>query len=139
MNDESTQQLFQRLTRALVNAMPEVWAVYAYGSMVKGGERADSDLDLGVLTPPGKKISNLLELRAELADLAGREVDIVDLRNAGTMLCKEVLAEGVELYSAHHLQTLAWEATAMNEYAVHQFRIRNLLDDFKRTGVGYHR
>lgn len=34
-------------------------------------------------------------------------------------------------------QVLAWEASAMSRYARHREEIRDILDDFKRTGVGY--
>jgi predicted nucleotidyltransferase len=132
------RQLFDRLKVVLLQAVPDLWAIYAYGSVVNNTERADSDLDLGLLMPPGKNIPDLLGLRATLSAIAGREVDISDLRQAGTVLQKEVLAKGIELYSANREQTLVWEATALSEYADHQFKIRGILNDFKRTGIGYH-
>ena len=137
MTDETKQQRFDAVSLALLKAIPDVWAIYAYGSMVNGTEHDGSDLDLGVLMPPGKRIPDLLTLKASLSELAGREVDLADLRKAGNVLRREVLAKGVELYSAQRVQTLAWEAVAMSEYADHQFRIRDLLSDFNRTGIGY--
>jgi len=139
MISDAKRQLFEKIKLALLQAVPEVLAIYAHGSMVNNTERPDSDLDLALLMPPGQTIPDHLALRATLAAIGGREVDIADLRQAGTVLCKEVLAHGITLYSANREQTLAWEATSLSEYADHQFRIRGILNDFNRTGIEYHR
>lgn len=138
MLSDAKYQLFDKIRSALLRAVPDVWAVYAHGSIVNNTERVDSDLDLALLMPPGVTLPDPLALRATLSSVAGREVDISDLRQAGTVLCKEVLAKGIQLYSANREQTLGWEAETLSEYADHQSRIRGILDDFKRTGTGFH-
>jgi len=137
MNNADKQQLFERIRAAVLRLMPTVWAIYAHGSIVKDQERRDSDLDIALLLPPGERVADPLGLAASLAAVAGREVDIADLRQAGNFLCKEVLANGETLYVANPEQVLNWEAIAMSEYATHRERIRDLLDDFNKTGIGY--
>ncbi len=65
-----------RLVRRVLSALPEVVALYAHGSMVRGEPRPDSDLDLGLLLPPGALASPRawLVLAADLSAIAGRKV-----------------------------------------------------------------
>lgn len=137
MDSTQRQQLFDATRRAVLAVLPDIWAIYIHGSIARNTERPDSDLDLALLLPPGQALPNPLELRAILAEAAGREVDVADLRRAGNVLRKEVLAHGIPIYVAHPEQVLAWEASAMSEYADHHMRIRDLLEDFQRTGIGY--
>ncbi len=137
MNPNDRQQLFDAVRQCVLAALPDVWAIYVHGSIANDTARPDSDLDLALLLPPGKELPNLLSFSAVLAAAARREVDVVDLRRAGNMLRKEVLEHGIPLYAANSEQVLAWEASAMSEYAEHHWRIRSLLEDFNRTGIGY--
>lgn len=125
------------LCKIILSALPDLWAIYLHGSVSTGTATPNSDLDLALLTAPGMQLGNTLSLRAMLARTVGREVDIADLRRAGNVLRKEVLAHGELLYAADPARVLAWEGAALSEYADHQQRIRALLEDFKRTGIGY--
>ena len=137
MNPNDRQQLFDAVRQCVLAALPDIWAIYVHGSIAGNTERPDSDLDLALLLPPGKELPNLLDFSAALAAAARRDVDVADLRRAGNMLRKEVLEHGIPLYVANSEQVLAWEASAMSEYAEHHWRIRSLLEDFNTTGIGY--
>lgn len=119
--------------------MPDALAIYVYGSFARGEEWPDSDLDLAVLLPPGQGISDILQMLAELRETTGRDVDLVDLRTASDVLRREVLADGKTLFVSQPDTVLAWEASAMTRYARHREEIRGILDDFRRTGIGYGR
>ena len=133
---ESTSSL-QPVVAVLKAALPGLLACYLFGSVSRGDARPDSDLDLAVLLGPGGKIPNFLTLVAQLSEVAGRQVDLVDLRRAGDFLRMEVLREGRQLYVADAARVLAWEGESMSDYAAHRERIRDLLDGVQRTGVGY--
>ena len=123
---------------ALRTALPDAWAIYVFGSFARGEEWPDSDLDLAVLLPPARRIESVLDVISELSRVVHREVDVVDLRRAGDVLRREVLLEGQALHVSEPDQVLAWEAAAMSRYARHREEIRDILEDFRRTGVGYH-
>ena len=123
---------------ALLAALPDAWAIYVFGSFASGEEWPGSDLDLAVLLPPGCRIENLLQVMADVSAKAHRDVDLVDLRRAGDVLRREVLGAGRTLHVSAPDQVLAWEATAMSRYARHREEIRDILEDFRKTGVGYH-
>jgi predicted nucleotidyltransferase len=59
----------------------------------------DSDLDLAVLLPPERDIPDFLQAIAAVSRRVGRDVDLVNLRRAGDVLRREVLAGGKALPS----------------------------------------
>lgn len=122
----------------LLAALPDAWAIYIFGSFARGEEWPGSDLDLAVLLPPSRRIESLLDVRSGVSARVHRDADVVDLRRAGDVLRREVLMDGRTLYVSQPDQVLAWEAAAMSRYARHREEIRDILEDFRRTGVGYH-
>jgi predicted nucleotidyltransferase len=118
-------------------AVPDAWAVYVYGSFARGEEWPESDLDIAVLLPPNRHIPDLLELLSAVSERIHRNVDIVDLRGVGDVLRCEVLESGRTLFESDPEKVLAWEASAMSRYAHYREEVRGILDDFRRTGIGY--
>ena len=137
MDSIQRKRLLDAAKQAILATLPDIWAIYVHGSIARNDDMPDSDLDLGLLLPPGRTLPDMLSLKAQLAEATGREADIADLRLCGNMLRKEVLTHGIPLYVADPETVLAWEARAMSEYAEHRLRIRDLLEDFQRTGIGY--
>ncbi|HEU4616887.1 MAG TPA: nucleotidyltransferase domain-containing protein [Gammaproteobacteria bacterium] len=139
MNKTEREAIFSAARDAVLAALPNAWAIYVYGSFATGDEWPQSDLDLAVLLPPEEDIPDVLELIAQVSARVAREVDIVDLRRAGDVLRREVLDRGRMIYTAEPDNVLAWEASAMTRYAHYREAIRDILEDFHRTGVGYGR
>lgn len=126
------RRLFEDAREVLLAELPEVEAIYAYGSLARGDAGPDSDLDLAVLLPPGGRIADPLDLMAKVSRRVHRDVDLVDLREAGLDLVWELLREGRLLYSRDPERTLAWEAERMTDYADFQPRRAALLDLYLR-------
>lgn len=113
--EELIPGVVQRLVQALAAAFPDLQAVYLFGSCATGEEGPDSDLDLALLLPPERaKAAGALALHpvvGELARIAEREVDLINLRGGSTVLQKEVLASGqrvacVDRYAAEEFEML---------------------------------
>jgi predicted nucleotidyltransferase len=51
--------------------------IAVFGSVARGDEREDSDIDFLVEFEPGSSLFDLLHLQDELADLLGAPVDVV--------------------------------------------------------------
>jgi predicted nucleotidyltransferase len=85
--------------RLLAKAGVEV--AILFGSAAKGRLRPDSDIDIGILPLPDRALSfnEELALAAELEQLLGREVDLVRLDTASTLLRFEA-SQGRHLYEA---------------------------------------
>jgi uncharacterized protein len=137
MTNSERQAIFDAARDTVLAAVPDAWAVYVYGSFARGEEWPESDLDIAVLLPPNRHIPDLLELLSAVSERIHRNVDIVDLRRVGDVLRREVLESGRTLFESDPEKVLAWEASAMSRYAHYREEVRGILDDFRRTGIGY--
>jgi predicted nucleotidyltransferase len=92
-------------------------AIYLFGSMATGSSRPGSDVDLAFL--PAEPVDPLacFDCAQELAELLGREVDLVDLTTASTVLAKEVLRTGFLLEETDRTARQEFEMRALADYA----------------------
>ena len=81
----------ETLVQHIQQGLPDVLAIYAFGSRVNGGSHSDSDLDLAVLVAGYAEPVQLWELAGNLAAIAGVDVDLLDLRAASTVMQYQVL------------------------------------------------
>lgn len=82
----------------LTAALPEVAAIYLFGSADTPDARADSDVDIAFLSRQPVDASRRWEFAQRLAARLGREVDLVDLGEASTVMRAQVVAHGRRLY-----------------------------------------
>lgn len=68
-----------------------------FGSVARGDERPDSDLDLLVKMEPGRSLLDHIALKQDLEDLLGRDVDVVTEQSLHPRLRDRVLREAVSL------------------------------------------
>jgi len=137
MTESDRSALEARLCDTVRAEMPDVRAVYLFGSWAAGNERPDSDLDLAVLPPYDAEMPDRLGLVSRLSEIAGREVDLVDLRDAGHFLRFQVITTGTPIFKNDPGEILAWEGESMTRYQHHRERIAPLLRQFEETGIGY--
>jgi predicted nucleotidyltransferase len=79
----------------VIDAGPRLRLAILFGSAARGWLRDDSDLDIAVLPEdPGLPLRAELELQAALTRAAGREVDLVRLDHAPTLLRWEIARSG---------------------------------------------
>ncbi len=84
------------LIDALLESVPDVSAIYLFGSHSSGDDRTDSDVDIAILPSRDQACAfepvKLFSIREQLAARCSRDVDLVDLRAAPVVLAKEVIA-----------------------------------------------
>jgi len=108
--DEDRRQASRKVTRdeisaavgTLVAAHPEVEAVWLFGSYARGAERHTSDVDLAVMTAPGRSrdFAHRAALRGEAEAALGVPVDVVLLHaHLDRALLWEALCRPVLLYA----------------------------------------
>jgi uncharacterized protein len=124
----------------LREALPGLLAVYLYGSFARGDAFPDSDIDLGYYLRDPRCAPDLrehLHIVSRLSEALRREAELVNLHRAGLALRRDVLAQGIVLFSADPEALLDLEARTLTEYGEHRERIRAILEDVAATGVAY--
>ena len=124
----------QAITRRLIDALPGLLAVHAFGSRIAGTAGPDSDLDLAVLVDGRADALRLWELSGELADLAGCPVDLLDLRAATTVMQHRILTTG-QRWWAREPQAGLFEAMVMTEKTWLDEARAGLMADIARRGT----
>lgn len=129
--------LREQLIRALRELLPECVAIYRFGTWGTADERPDSDIDLAVLPAAPIDPVRRWELAQKLASLAGRDVDLVDLLRASTVLCMQVVAHGERLYSVDDNTVAQFEDGVFSSYARLNEERRHILADVRQRGNIY--
>ena len=119
----------------LQERLPDLQAVYAFGSRIAGTAAPDSDLDLAVLAAGALDPLRLWDVSAALVPLAGSEVDLVDLRRATTVMQHQVLTTGVRWWVRERLAVDLWEIRVLRDKLELDEARAPLLADISQTGV----
>jgi predicted nucleotidyltransferase len=119
---------------AVLRVLPNIEALYVFGSVARGDATADSDLDLAVLATVALEPLRRLEAQRELSVILNRDVDLVDLRVAGSVLQSEVINGGVALFQSDALRTLDFESRVLGDYAELLDATRALREDIRTRG-----
>lgn len=127
----------QIILKRVQDRLPDLLALYAFGSRIQGHASADSDLDLAVLVA-GYADPLLFDLAGELADVAGCAVDLLDLRAASTVMQYQILATGVRWWQKDS-QAALFEAAILSEKTALDEARSALIDDIQQRGSVYGR
>jgi len=121
----------------LLRALPDCRVIYRFGSWGTAMQRPDSDIDLAIL--PSRPLDSVYcwELAQALATQAGRDVDLVDLLRASTVLRMEVVAHGERLYRADDTEAEQFEDMVFSSYARLNEERREILADVRKRGSIY--
>ncbi len=128
---------FENVIQRIKEAVPGLIAVYRFGSQAHGIARPESDVDLAVLAQPALSPATRLGLRENLSLLLRRDVDLVDLRRASTVLRRQVVSTGECLFSAGDTRREQFETMAYTSYARLNEERREILDDIRTRGRVY--
>ncbi|WP_211234111.1 type VII toxin-antitoxin system MntA family adenylyltransferase antitoxin [Chitinilyticum litopenaei] len=126
------------LLDVLRQKLPDLQAVYAFGSQISGDADADSDLDLAVLLPYRADPVALWQLAGALSGVSGLPVDLLDLRAASTVMQYQVLSKGIRLFELDTVVGI-FEAMVLSEKTRLDEVRQDLLDDIVRDGRVYGR
>lgn len=91
--------------------------IYLFGSASMGTAHPHSDVDLAFLPLQTCDPVEVFEMANRLADVLGREVDIIDLRRANTVMAKEVIRTGKLIAEPNSSIRKEFEMRALANYA----------------------
>ena len=111
------EALLDNLTRVLKSGPPLRLAVL-FGSHAKGRAHANSDVDVAILPrDPALSLKLELALSAQLSARVGREVDLVRLDRASTLVRWEIARDGIVLVAEPKQEWVRFRASTASEHA----------------------
>ncbi|WP_292928036.1 nucleotidyltransferase domain-containing protein [Nitrosomonas sp.] len=124
------------IIQTLQASLPNLLAIYAFGSRIQGTAQMDSDLDLAVLVAGYAEPLVLWTLAGDLADVAGCPVDLLDLRAASTVMQYQVITTGQRWWTSD-VQAALFEAAILSEKTELDTARAGLLSDIQKRGKVY--
>jgi len=102
--------------KTILAEFPDICAVYLFGSKVRGDDKTESDVDLGLVFR--KRGKSRLEHNRMLGELASRleqityphHVDLVSLEEQGPVFCLKVLQEGRLIFQSNRKRRIDFES-----------------------------
>lgn len=109
-------------------------AVYLFGSVARGEERPNSDVDLGVVfgshaAPTLEQFDRLAAMQSALRQKLEREVDLVSLDAAAPDLVHHAFLDKILVFEGDHDARIEFEVLARNQY----FDLLPLLLSYRQT------
>ena len=128
----------QIILKRVQDRLPDLLALYAFGSRIQGQANAESDLDLAVLVAGYADPLLLFDLAGELADAAGCTVDLLDLRAASTVMQYQIITTGVRWWQKDS-QAALFETVILSEKTALDEARQTLIDEIQHRGSVYDR
>lgn len=119
----------------LQRAIPDLRAIYLFGSHARGDATPQSDVDIAVLTDRPLEPMERYDIAQALAAAINREVDLLDLRAASTVARIQVLGSGQCLYRSDEQEVGAFEDFAFSDYARLNEERAGILSDVREWGT----
>ena len=126
---DSNLAIVEPLVEAIQARVEGLTAVYLFGSRARGDALPDSDIDVAILATRKMDPVERWKLQEDLASLGHRDVDLVDLRQASTVMRVQVLKDALLLLDLAPSARQAFEAVALGAYARLNLERRGILAD----------
>jgi uncharacterized protein len=126
------------LINRIKSSLPNVLAIYAFGSQITGHANEHSDLDLAVLIDGQVETFDLWDLASQLSEIAGCDVDLLNMRLASTVMQYQILQTGRTLW-AKQPDAGIFESFILSEKINLDVLRKELLDDIDQRGSIYAR
>lgn len=132
LSDGERQIILNRL-RAKLNAV----TIFLFGSMALGSTHSDSDVDIAFISPHKHHGYEVFLVAQELATLLNKEIDLIDLQRASTVMQIQVIQTAECLYDECATDTMLLKVKWMKEYARLNEERQCILNQIKESGTIY--
>ncbi|NQY63713.1 MAG: nucleotidyltransferase domain-containing protein [Alteromonadaceae bacterium] len=108
---------------------PNVKLIYLFGSQASGQQHGNSDWDLAILNDTKLDPLNRWQLSEKLAELLKTDVDLVDLKEASTVLQMQIVTKGSLLFDKNN-DSAAFEMMVFSMYGRLQEGRKSIITNF---------
>lgn len=123
----------QQLIEALQNKINPAFIIL-FGSFAKGTNRLDSDIDLAFFSKEPLSSYERFLLTGELAEIAGREVDLIDLKQIDTVFTMQIFSDGLPIYIQDENEFTRQKMRAYSMYATLSEQRGSVIESIKQRG-----
>lgn len=127
---ELDNQIEIQIIDLLKKMIPELLGIYIFGSYANNTMTPESDIDIAFLS--FQKISPVekWKIQEELASLLNQDVDLIDLKDATTILRSEVVEKGKLIFSGDPYQVGHFEMITYSMFADLNESRQDILTDY---------
>jgi uncharacterized protein len=128
------QKILEQAVVIIKTAIPEVIAIYLFGSFGTEFATASSDLDLAILVKGKMDKVALWNLAQEIAIKINKDVDLIDLAHASTILSFQIINNDKRLYCSDNYACAMFENVVDSEYLHFKELRAGLMKDISERG-----
>ena len=110
------------------------YLIILFGSAAGNKMRPDSDIDIAFLGNQPNGAFETFMLAQELSGLLGRDVDLVDLSRASTVLKAQIVGKGRIIHNSDDYAGSLFRLRALKEYALLNEERQCIIDKIKGRG-----
>ncbi len=126
-----------KIIELLRRDLSDLVAIYRFGSSITSHERPDSDIDLAILPSCPLDTVRVWELAQVVAQALSKDVDLVDLLSASTVMRAQIISTGKRLYCSNRAECESFEDYTYSAYARLNEERKGILQDIKQRGTVY--
>lgn len=128
-----TEEMQKKLIELIQSKIP-VEFILLFGSFVKGTQRDDSDVDIAVFSKQEIPTYERFLLAGELAELLGREIDLIDIRQIDTVFTMQIFSQGIPIYIKEPNQFYTQRMRAYSMYLALNEQRAPVIESIKERG-----
>ena len=126
---EMQQQLIETM-----NARLHTEFIILFGSFAKKTARDNSDVDLAYFSKQQLSSYERFNLAGDLAMIANREIDLIDLKQIDTVFTMQIFSEGVPIYIKDENEFTRQQMRAYSMYAALNEQRAPIIEAIKERG-----
>ena len=108
--------------------------IILFGSFANGTNRLDSDIDLAFFSKEQLSSYERFLLSGDLAEIAGREVDLIDLKQIDTVFTMQIFSQGTPIYIQDENEFTRQKMRAYSMYATLSEQRAGVIERIKERG-----
>jgi predicted nucleotidyltransferase len=104
------------IIKTIIAELPDVQAIYRYGSAGSVYERQDSDIDIAILASHIVPFQKMTELTAMLMDVTEHDVDLNDMQKLPVTLRVQIILQGERIFCKDQVAAETYDSHTLSDY-----------------------
>ena len=128
--------VYDEMSNIILREVPDVIAIYLFGSRADGTYHPDSDFDLGILMPHENSIDDqtLFNVQQSISSKINSDVDLICLNRASLVMQFIITSTGVLLFEKDKTEILKFESLVLSMYQRFNEERKGILEEIQSSG-----